>query len=70
MDNKEGKGESRKRGMTESEKREVEMTDKVEKETPRKNRKKRAKRALRFPETDLYFVLHYIISTLFRVIYL
>ena len=25
---------------------------------------------LRFPETDPYFVLHYIISTLFRLIYL
>ena len=43
--NKEGKEEPRKRGMIESEKREGEMTNKVEKETPRtENKKKWAQR--------------------------
>ena len=45
MKNKEGKEESSKRGMIGSEKREGEMTNKVEKEKPRKNVQKRAKRA-------------------------
>ena len=40
MKNKEGKEESSKRGTTESEKREGEMTNKVEKEKPWKNHKK------------------------------
>ena len=41
--NKEGKEEPRKRGMIESEKREGEMSGKVEKEKARKNFQKRAK---------------------------
>ena len=45
MKNEEGKEEPRKRGMIESGKREGEMSKKVEKEKPRKNLKKRAKRA-------------------------
>ena len=45
MKNKEGKEESSKRGMIGSEKREGEMTNKVEKDKPGKNHKKRAKRA-------------------------
>ena len=45
MKNEEGKEEPRKRGIIESEKREGEMTNKVEKEKPWKNHKKRAKRA-------------------------
>jgi len=40
--NKEGKEEPRKRGMIESENREGEMTNKVEKEKPWKNHKKLA----------------------------
>ena len=40
MKNKEVQEEPRKRGMIESEKREGEMTNKVEKEKPRKNIKK------------------------------
>ena len=39
MKNKEGKEEARKRGMVESKNRKVEMTNKVEKETPQKNHK-------------------------------
>ena len=42
MKNKEGKEESSKRGMIGSEKREGEMTNKVEKEKPRKNVQKLA----------------------------
>ena len=45
MNEKEGKEGPRKRGMIESEKREGEMTNKVEKEKTWKNHKKRAKRA-------------------------
>ena len=45
MNNKEGKKETRKRGKVKPEQKEIEMTDKVEKEKPRKNLKKRAKRA-------------------------
>ena len=45
MKNKEGKEESCKREMIGSVKREGEMTNKVEKEKPRKNTQKRAKRA-------------------------
>ena len=45
MKTKEGKEEPWKRGKTKPEKREGEMTNKVEKEKPRKNLKKRAKRA-------------------------
>ena len=45
MKNKEGKEEPWKRGKVKPEQREREMTNKVEKEKPRKNIKKRAKRA-------------------------
>ncbi len=39
MKNEEGKEEPRKRGVIEPEKREGEMSNKVEKERPRKNQK-------------------------------
>ena len=58
MKNKEGKEESSKRGMIGSEKREGEMTNKVEKEKPRKNVQTRAKRA--FGYFLRFFLFHFI----------
>ena len=45
MNSKEGKKETWKRGKVKPEQRKIEMTNEVEKEKPRKNLKKRAKRA-------------------------
>ena len=45
INNKEGKKETWKRGKVKPEQRKIEMTNEVEKEKPRKNLKKRAKRA-------------------------
>ena len=58
MKNKEGKKESNKRGVIGSEKREGEMTNKVEKEKPRKNVQKLA--SLAFGFFFMVFPFHFI----------
>ena len=55
MKNKEGKEESSKRGMIGSEKREGEMTNKVEKEKPQKNVQKPFPSPLYWPPLHPFF---------------